>query len=192
MSARGGTSRLVLFAYPKSFRREYGNEVLQSIADLRRHGGLGRPRRAARLVVDVVRTAPRMRMESVMSHARFKPFALAAVLAICVISVAVGSPSFLVSIAAALVALVMLARNGGRPIATDPAQTSKWYRWVVAGALSFAIGFGVLIVDGNELTSTGWSVWMLSWGTGTVLVLFGLILLLGRVTRSGRVGRPTT
>ncbi len=119
-----------------------------------------------------------------MSRSNAKPIAIAGVLAIGIFAVAVGSPAVgLVAGAAVglLVLLAVFARAGNRPIVADHRLAAHWYRWVVAGACSFAVGFGVLAVDGPELTSLGWTVTMLSWATGVVLVVFGLVLAVGRL-----------
>lgn len=169
------TARLVLAAYPRSFRRRYGDEVARSVVDLRRHGGVGRAALAARMALDVARSAPRMRWESLMSR-RSRPLAIAVVLSVGLAALAVGSPVFVVVLGAVVVLLALLVRSGDRPIVADPGQTVRWHRWVVAGVAAFAVGFLILVVDGDELTSPGWAAWMLSWATGTVLVAFGLVL----------------
>lgn len=173
---RPAVSRLVLVAYPKSFRRAYGDEVARSVDDLRRHDHVRGLRLWARLAGDVARTAPRMRLESLMSRSHAKPIAIAGLLVIAVMAAAIGSPVFLLLIAAVAGLLFLLTRSAGRPIATDAGLTHHWYRWLVAGAASFAAGFGILVVDGPELSEIGWTVWMLTFAGGVVLVLFGLVL----------------
>ena len=119
-----------------------------------------------------------------MSRIRFKPLAIAALLAVGLMAVVVGSPVFVVVIGAAvalLALLALLARRADRPIVADPAATVRWRAWIGAGAGSFAIGFLILVIDGDELTSPGWTAWMLSWATGTVLVLFGAVLAFARL-----------
>ena len=171
-------TRIILATYPRAFRREFGAEMAQAMADLRRHRGFGRGRTLAVLVNDVARTAPRMRWESLMSRTRL--IALAVVLSIGLMAVAVGSPVFLVVIGAAVALLALLVRSGDRPIVASPERSGSWYPWVIAGAASFGVGFVILLVDGNELSSVGWTVWMLSWATGTVLAVFGLLLMASR------------
>jgi uncharacterized membrane protein len=167
-------ARLLLAAFPKAFRREFGDDIAQAVRDMRRHGGLGRWRVLARLTIDVVRTAPRMRWESLMSNARLT--LIAGVISIGLIAAVVGHPMFIMLIVSVLALVALLIRKHDRPIAIEPESAVHWYRWVAAGAASFAAGFVVLFFDGNELTSAGWRIWMFSWATGLVLVVFGLIL----------------
>jgi len=171
-------ARMALWAYPRAFRRAYGDEILRSTTDLRTHGGRSRGAVRWLVVTDVARTAPRMRLESLMDNHR--ALALTGVVTVAVLAAVVGSPVLLLLVAAMVAAMAMMLRRGDRPIVTDPASTSHWYRWVAAGAVGFAVGFVVLAVDGDELTSAGWTVWMLSWTAGLVLVLFGLVLVAGR------------
>ncbi len=180
----GSLGRLALLAFPRSFRREFGEDYLQTVADLRRHSGVGGRPLALRIAFDVLRTAPAMRMETAMSKSNFKPIALTAVLAIGLFAVVAGSPAFGLAVGAAfglLVLLALFARAGNRPIVAEHRHAAHWYGWVAAGACSFALGFGVLAVDGPELSSVGWTVTMLSWATGVVLVVFGLVLVIGRL-----------
>jgi len=93
----------------------------------------------------------------------------------------VGSPAFVLVIGAAVALLALLARSADRPIVADPDHAARWLRWVLAGGAAFAIGLLILVIDGDELTSRGWAVWMLSWATGTVLVLFGAVLAFARL-----------
>ena len=179
--------RMVLFAYPAPFRRRYGAEMTRTVRDLRRHRGTGRLALWARIGADVVTTAPRMRWENLMS----KPttISLTALLAVAVLAAAVGSPLLLLLVAAVVAVLVVLSRRSGRsrPAVAGPASTAGWYRWVGAGAASFAIGAAVLVVDGDELSEPVWLAWAASWVLGSVLVLFGLVLVSTRLVE-GRQG----
>lgn len=190
MSRRRVVVRTVLMAYPRDFRSRYGGELARSIDDLRRHGGLGRGRLAARVAGDVVRSAPRMRMETLMARSRFKPIAITAVLSVGLMAAVVGSPAFLVVIAAAVALAAILVRTSDRPVVGDPALAGRWLRWVLAGAVAFAVGFVIVAVDGDELTSAWWTTLMITWATGTVLVVFGAVLGASRaVHRSGSARR---
>lgn len=171
---RGLGARLVLLAYPRSFRRDFGDDLVQSVADMRRHGGMSRLALFGRVGIDVVRTAPRMRLESLMKN--HKPLAVAAVLSIGLFAALVGSPSFYLMIACLAVVLVLVARTGDRPITGDPTRTAHWYRWVGAGAASFAVGLIAAMIDGPNFSEFGWTVWALSWAAAIVLAVYGLVL----------------
>ncbi len=166
--------RLVLLAYPRSFRREFGEDVAQSMGDMRRHGGMSRLGLFGRVGIDVVRTAPRMRLESLMKN--HKPIAVSAVLSIGLLAALVGSPGFYLMVACLAVVLVIVARTGDRPVTGDPAQTGHWYRWVGAGAVSFAVGVIAAVIDGPNFSELGWTIWALSWAVAIVLAVYGLVL----------------
>jgi hypothetical protein len=180
------TARLLLAAYPRAFRRQFGDEVARAVADLRRHRRLGRWALLARLTVDVVRSAPKLRWESMMSRIRFRPLAVAMVLSVGLMAMLVGSGVYLAAIGAVVALLALVVRSADRPIVADPEVTARWHRWIAAGAVSFAIGFVILVIDGDELTTPGWAVWALSWATGVVLVVFGFVLAAAHLLR-----RPT-
>jgi hypothetical protein len=110
-----------------------------------------------------------------------KAVALTSVVAVAVFAALVGSPLLLLFIVAAIAFMAMLLRRGDQPIVANPTSTTRWYRWVVAGVASFAVGVVVLVIDGPELSSPGWATWMLSWAMGLVLVLFGFVLLSSRL-----------
>jgi len=176
--------RLILATYPRSFRREYGEEVLRTLADRRTHGGRPSGQVTRQFVVDAVRTAPRMRVEVLVNDHR--ALALTLPLAVAVVAALVGSPLLLLLLLAVVGAAAVLLRRGERPLVTDPGTTGRWYRWLGAGAAAFAVGAIVLVVDGPELSSPGWATWMGSWSLGLVLVLFSLVLLSSRLLH-----RPT-
>lgn len=184
-------ARLVLLAYPRSFRREFGDDVLQSIADLRRHAGISRLGLFRRIGIDVARTAPRMRVESLMKN--HKPAFVAGVLSVGLFAALVGSPTFYLMIACLAVVLVVVARSGDRPIKGDPTQGAHWYRWLGAGAASFAVGVVAAVIDGPEFSEVGWTIWALSWSAAIVLAVYGLVLAATRslhrtVTSTGGPG----
>lgn len=58
--------RWSLAAYPASFRREYGTAWTQAIDDLHHHTQMSTPRLVRRVCADVLLTAPKMRLETLM------------------------------------------------------------------------------------------------------------------------------
>src|SRR5262249_27655633 len=118
-----------------------------------------------------------------------------ALAAVIVFAALVGSPVFVLLIAAPVALLAIMGRRHDRPIVSDTDTTRRWYRWLLAGAGGFAIGFFVLALEGDdELSEPTWAISMLSWAVGTILVLFGLVLAVAHLlsrTR-GTTGPPTT
>ena len=85
-------------------------------------------------------------------------------------------------IGAAVALLALLARSADRPTVADPDGPQPGGTAGSGPASDPSTnGFLVLVIDGDELTSPGWTAWMLSWATGTVLVLFGAALAFARL-----------
>ena len=167
----GRLSRLMLLAYPASFRSHYGPELVRCIHDLRRHGGMGRGRLAAHVAADVLLTAPRMRMESLMTRTIAITVALSAALLLAL----VVSPVALVLVPLALVAVVAARRRQDRPIAADPPSPARGRTHILAGLASLMVAGAILLVDGGELSEPVWAVFALSVVLGTLLLVFGLV-----------------
>ncbi len=147
----GRLSRLVLLAYPAAFRSRYGPEMLRCMRDLRRHGAMGRGRLAAHVAADVLLTAPRMRMESLMNRTIAITVALSAALLLAL----VVAPVALVLVPLALVALAVAGRRHDRPIAGDEASVGRGRSHILGGLGSLAVAGAILIADGGELERAG-------------------------------------
>ena len=167
----GRLSRLALLAYPAAFRSQYGPEVLRCMRDLRRHGGMGRGRLAAHVAADVLLTAPRMRMESLMN----RTIAITVALSAAVLLALVVSPVALVLVPLALAALAVAERRHDRPIAGDEPSPRRGRSHILWGVGSLAVAGAILIVDGGELSEPVWALWALSVVVGTLLVVLGLV-----------------
>ena len=124
----------MLLAYPPSFRSRYGPEMLRCMRDLRRHGGMGRGRLAAHVAADVLLTAPRMRMESLMT----RTIAITVALSVALLLALVFSPVALVLVPLALVAVVAAGRRQDRPIAADAPSPAHGRAHILAGLASLA------------------------------------------------------
>jgi hypothetical protein len=96
--------RLVLFAYPAQFRRDFGAEMARLLIDRRRHEPCSEWQILLQETVDAVHAAPRMRWESPMTR--------------IVVLAVVGT----VAIAAILVAQLALA-----PLAV--LGLAAWFAW---------------------------------------------------------------
>lgn len=84
-------ARMVLLAYPRSFRQDYGAEWTRTVNDLRVHRGLGTARIFARVLVDAFATAPRMRWENLVGPTK-TILQIVAVIA-GVLGLLIGSPA---------------------------------------------------------------------------------------------------
>jgi len=174
--------RLVLLAYPRSFRRRYGDELTRTIEDLRRHGGVCGWRLGVRITGDVLSTAPRLRLESAMSRSRI--LVLAGVLVAALIAGFAGSPIFLLALVVVVALVLVGASRHDRPITADQPPLGRWSTWGIAGVISIAIGIVVAVsAGGEELSEPVWAVWALTWFAGIVLLVISLVLGAARLAR---------
>ena len=170
--------RAVLLLYPASFRRDYGDAMIQLLEDQRCHGAVPTWRLAVHTLSDAALTAPQMRWESAMSRV-----VLIAVAAAVVLLAALSGSPVVAGAVVVLSGLALLALSRGRlerPV-VSATQAQGWLRWLAGGLLSLGVGAGVLVgADGNELSATGWSVWFVSWAAAVVLIAIGLQLAVTR------------
>ena len=128
----------LLLAYPRDFRSRFGDQMAQVAADLASHTS---PLRLwPRILGDVVASAPRQRMESLMD--RFSPgsrayvvFVLAAASALAVVLVGTAVPHSLPILA---LGLAVLAFRRRRQLGHLAATRSRWYLFLAAGAATLA------------------------------------------------------
>lgn len=130
--------RLLLLAYPRSFRRRFGDDMAQVFADMDSHAS--RLRLWPRTLADVACSVPRQRLESFMD--RFSPgarayvaFALAVISAVGVVLVGSAVPLALPILALAAFALAFRHRHQLGHLA---ATGSRWYLFLAAGAATLA------------------------------------------------------
>lgn len=169
-------ARLTLLAYPKPFRHAFGDDYLQTVEDLRAHGGHSAGRITARLLSDAVLTAPPMRWEHSMNTARTLLLVIAAVGA--AFGIIIGAPFVAFPVIAILGALVIAANRHDRPIATEAYHWAvRWYAWLIAAGGLFLLGLLTLTTapDG-DLTTIAWATWLLSWIAAGVVAVIGVAL----------------
>lgn len=155
--------RIILRAYPRSFRDQFGPDMTQLFLDRRRHGANGTAL-VLREAGDCLRTAPRLHLEGSMSRT-----VIIVLLTATVTLALAGGPIGLIP--AALLAVVLVLRRDERPIG---ASGWHWWTWFAAGAAALAIALIVLAIDGDELTTAGWTIAFVSFNAAVVLALVGL------------------
>lgn len=180
--------RLVLRAYPRAFRDHYGDEMLRTLEDLRRHSGLSRAQLALHVTRDVVLTAPRLRMEAIVTQT--KVLAVLPLAMLTVLALVTGSPRFVVVIIAPVALLAVLVHRHDRPIGRA-VHSAHWWRWAVAGLAILA----TLVVAEGAGPDFDWlpGAWYLLWFLalmGLAFVAVGTVLFLASVaSRARRSGR---
>lgn len=177
-------ARLALLAYPRTFRRDFGRDYLQTATDLHTHGDHTSMRLAGRLIRDALTTAPTMRWENLMNSSKDSLTVIAAVAA--AVGIIIGAPILAIPSLAVLAALVLSARRHGRAIPAEAAAWGqRWYVWLAAAAGLTLVGFAMLLTEGDDGMSTpAWAVWISSWLTAALFAAIGVGLGATRLARS--------
>jgi hypothetical protein len=170
--------RLVLFAYPPSFRLGFGDEMVRLLIDRRRHEGRSEWRILLEETVDAAHAAPRMRWESPMNR---------------IVVLAVVGTLGITAILAGQLALIPIAVLGfaawfawGRPLQpiAPIAASRRWAPWAIAGGVAIAIAIAIPAIDGGELDAFWWTVMTLTFLGGVGMAITGALLAVsGRATR---------
>lgn len=179
-------ARLTLLAYPKAFRRGFGQEYLRTVADLYAHSPHSRLRIVARLLGDVFTAAPAMRWETLMPSAKPVLYVIVAVLA--AFGLLLGSPAIAFPLLVIGAVLFVQARRHDRPLAREAADWGeRWYVWLaVAGGL-FLLGGSMLFTgEDNELAGWAWATWILSWLAAAIIGVVGIGLAVTRLATHRR------
>jgi hypothetical protein len=158
----------MLLAYPRSFRECYGAELVRTVDDMRRYEGMSRPRVALHVARDVARTAPRLRIEAIVTET--KTLAILALVVLTPLAAIAGSPRFVLVLLVPLVVLGSLVHGHDRAIRTAM-RSRHWWRWGLGGAALL----GMLIVAEGAGPDFDWlpGAWFLLW----FLVLMALALV---------------
>jgi hypothetical protein len=182
--------RLTIRLYPRAFRDEYGEDLVQLFVD--QLAAERAPRIVARTLLDLALSVPQRHLESDMRTPRTSLLPVlffVVALSSLAVGLVVGHPSVLALCAVVTlvsIALALVAIHRARPLSEVRSATSRW--WV-------ALGGGILLMAGlvvvtnitGELPEGGWLLAMI---TGlTALVLMGIGVVLGIVHLAGRSHR---
>jgi hypothetical protein len=174
--------RVALHVYPRTFRRDYETALLQTVRDRCRFGGERMGRVVLGELVDVARSAVRMRGESPMT--RFV-FTVAALVASVIAALAAG-PMAVVLVIAAVIA-VLVGMRGSLPTERGLSRRRP-LRWFAAAAAATTAGFAIPVVDGGELSEPWWSVMAVLVVAGVACAVTGVSFLVNTT----RPSQPTT
>ena len=170
--------RALLHLYPRSFRREYGDDMVALVASQRRHES--RFRVAARTSVDLATTIPMRHLEARMPRSS-TTVAIIGLAAIAIVFAVVGGPLALVVPLAAFALAVTLFRRSRPMVPAD----GRWWRLLLAGAGMLA-SIAVITTITGQLPDGWWFVAMTGLLTSFLLIAAGIVLGI-----AGRI-RPTT
>jgi hypothetical protein len=166
--------RFVLRAYPARFRHEYGDAMRQVVRDQLVHDHRSAMRILAGELIDVARTAPRMRWESPMT--RVVLILLGATAAIAAV-IATG-PLSLVLIAA-VVALGLLLRAGRDREVEAVLRDRRWMPWAAVAIVTLGAAVVIAQLADGELSEVWWTVMALCLlvGIATAVVALSVALI---------------
>jgi hypothetical protein len=184
--------RHLLTLYPKSFRSEYGDDLVALFTQQLRD------ERAASVwlfaIHDLIVSISSQHLEAHMKHRTSQTFAALAtmgVIAALVLALAAGTgPIVGVFLLIAIVSLVIatLSWNSARPIGpADMSSPNRWRTLLIAGVILLALVMVVINVppfSNRELPEAGWLLMMTSLVTSVGLITVGLTM--GFAHRSAR------
>lgn len=178
LGRHGSLYRRLLWLYPASFRRDYGQAMVQLFCDRLRDQAGDRPRKAAvrvwlQTLRDLAVSVPNQRIEAFMSEPQTM---LVQVIVMVVLSIAailfIGF--YAVVLLAAVTGWLVYQRGRGRYVRL-PGQ-SKWHRWVLSGAALLAVGVSPAVLSLDELTDWAWGVFSLLTLGGLITVAVGVAM----------------
>lgn len=129
--------RALLLLYPRSFRREYGEEMLRCVRDARRDRLVSAPR----LAVDLLATVPARHLE-VIVHMQTTSKLLVAAIVTTIGIVAVAVVGGAIAAIALMVLLAWILWSLLRARGAEPGQ-HFWWKTAAVGAGVFALAFVV-------------------------------------------------
>ena len=170
MSATERVSRALVRLLPRSFRDDFGEDVVQLACDRRRFGGEPLWRLWPSLVGDTASSAVRLRREEAMfpTRAVLAGFGLAfAVFAILSGGLLIGLPL--------LVAGLVVVQRTQPSMPTGP-RAPRWVPWGIVGLVLVVASFAVVATSDDEFTAVEWAailgLMMLGlWSLGAALVI---------------------
>ena len=163
--------KAVMFAYPSTFRRAYGDAMVQSVLDRHRHDGVRLMPLVMSEVVDAARAAPRMRWESPMNRIIILIIGATAAAAVAL----AASPAALIPIAGAVVAAGVWLFRQGQPIGPATSRSRRGLAWLVSGAVIVGVAVVIPAIDGGELSEVWWTIFALSLLGGIAMMVIGLV-----------------
>ena len=176
------TYRVVLHAYPRSFRRDYGDAMTQLFADRVRDVGA---KAWLRVVPDLARSVPQQRIEAVMSNLSTGKRVVGIVAFVILLAVAtfgLGGPGVVLPVVGAVALLAASQRRyfrsmvGGDRIRLHRSVVQTW--WAPAAAV-IAAGEIALGID-NAFSASNWGGRTFG---AVVPVLIGAAMLYGLMRR---------
>jgi MFS family permease len=178
--------RHVLKLYPRSVRADYGDAMRQVHRDLRVHGGLRGPRLVFATTRDVVRSAPRLRLEEGMSHhpGRTRGGLILLISIVCIGLAALGP---LVALPA-LIGLLLYMRRHRDDVREAGSSATLWVGLPMIGAILLVAGAIAGAIAGED--SAWWPLVVGPLLIGSTMIVVSLVLIAVHEVRVRALHRP--
>lgn len=168
----------LLWLYPASFRRDYGQAMAQVFCDRLRDQAAERPRSAAvrawlQTLADLAVSVPNQRIEAFMSEQQTMLVTVVVIVSLSIGAILFGG-FYAVVLLAAVTGWLVYQRGRGRYVRL-PGQ-SRWYRWVLSGVALLAVLFLSNILWLGELSEVTWTVFALLTVAGLITVAVGVAM----------------
>jgi hypothetical protein len=167
------TYRAAQHLYPRRFRLEYGDDMVDLLRDQLRDEPTWRV--AGRTLIDLAVTVPVTQVEVHMPRSRTPMLVLVAGLLAAVATFTFVEGLLGVAVALLGVALAALIWRRERPARERGVVTAKWWIFLVGGAGLLAIVIGAASAAG-ELSEPAWVIAMIGLLTSVALVGAGILL----------------
>jgi len=174
--------RWLLIAYPRSLRREFGDEMTALVRDRRTIDREPLWRLWPSLLNDTVQAAISSRWENLMSTRR--AIVLGLIATVAVLAILSDGPVQSAPILLLLAALALVVTRQRRPV-PRPTVRRSWVRWLVPGVVLVVTGFGYAAIQrGDELSEVEWFVFFFGSLAGIFATATGVIVFFGERKRA--------
>jgi hypothetical protein len=186
---------LLLRLYPRDFREEYGEDMVQLLRNQLRDENARRV--WARTVLDVALTAPSIRLEAHMSRGTSAPVVYGtATVASIVLAVVAGTTVgvSVVGLAGVLVfgALAFVAWRRARTLGSSPHADAHWWKYLAIGGVALAAVVVSANLADDEMSEGMWAVFFGGLLFSVGLIAAGLILGVTHAVHARRGRAPAT
>jgi hypothetical protein len=174
--------RVLLVAYPRSFRREMGEEMARVVGDRRVHEREPLWRLWPALLRDTAANATRIRGEDLME--RNRPIVIGALTTLAILAMLSSGPITALPFLAALGVLFYVSSRRDQAIVLTAPRRS-WRRWLPVGVVLVVVSVAYFLsVSEEELSEPQWAFVFFGTMSGILTTVTGLVLLIGERRRA--------
>jgi len=186
---------MLLRLYPRDFREEYGEDMVQLIRNQLRDESSTRV--WARTVLDLALTVPSIRVEAHMSRRTSAPFIYGVATVVCIVLAVVAGTTVGVSVvglAGVLLfgSLAFTAWRRARTLGPSGHAAAHWWKYLAAGCLGLAAAIVSANLADGELSEGSWAVFFGGLLFSVGLIAAGLVLGVNHAVHARRGAAPAT